>query len=221
MATGTQKAIRVKRLPGLIPYRDALDLQLKTRQAVESGRAPCTLLLLEHTPTITLGRNAEESNLLRSRDAFAELGIDVLETDRGGDVTYHGPGQLVGYPILNLSEWKESVGWYLRTLEESIIATLRRFDLNSERTEGMTGVWVDGAKVAAIGIGLRNWVTYHGMALNVDPNMNHFALIVPCGLQKPVTSFRALLGEKSPTLESAADTFTDAFLETFESSRID
>jgi lipoyl(octanoyl) transferase len=221
MTADTQKTIQVNRLAGLTPYRDALELQLKTRDAVESGKAPGTLLLLEHTPTITLGRNAVESNLLRSRDALAELGVDVIESDRGGDVTYHGPGQLVGYPILNLREWKESVGWYLRTLEESIISTLRRFDLNGERADGMTGVWVGGAKVAAIGIGLRNWITYHGMALNVDPDMNHFELIVPCGLQKPVTSLRALLGDTSPTLENAAETFIDAFLDTFESSRVD
>ena len=200
--------IDVVRLPGLTPYADGLAHQKRTCAAVESGDTGDTLLLLEHTPVITLGRNAEEKNLLRSRSAFEAIGIEVLEADRGGDVTYHGPGQLVAYPIINLSYRKQSVGWYLRHLEEAIITVLKQYGLTGTRVEGMTGVWVNGAKVAAIGIGVRNWITYHGMALNIDPNMEHFDLIVPCGIaNKPVTSLRTLLNDSTPAITDVADAF--------------
>lgn len=214
--TGPPPEIAIRRIPELTSYAEGLELQAQTREAVEAGNSPSVLILLEHTPVITLGRNAHEHHLLRSRDVLKEMGVDVIEADRGGDVTYHGPGQLVAYPILNLSLWKESVGWYLRRLEDSLIRLVAHYDLQGERAEGMTGVWVNGAKVAAIGIGVRNWITYHGIALNVDPQMKHFELIVPCGItDKPVTTLRALLGEATPSVDAAAGEYAAAFRTTF------
>ena len=193
-----------------------LERQHQCRQAVADGKAPNTVFLLEHTPVITMGRNAHDENLLFSKAALTEKGVAVHETDRGGDVTYHGPGQLVAYPILNLEQCRCSVGWYLRTLEDVVIQLLASYDLKGERVEGLTGVWVDGAKVAAIGIGVNHWVTFHGTAINVDPDMTHFQLIVPCGItDKPVTSLKALLGGTAPPMDEVRHRFQDAFVETF------
>lgn len=192
-------------------YKHALDIQRARVAAVISGSASGALLLVEHTPVITLGRNSHPSHLLARPEALARLGVEVVEADRGGDVTYHGPGQLVAYPILDLSLWRKSVNWYLRTLEEVLIEVLAEYGLRGERAVGLTGVWVAGAKVAAIGVGLRRWVTYHGIALNVDPNLEHFGLIVPCGIpDKPVTSVARLLATP-PTMAEVADRFIAAF----------
>jgi lipoate-protein ligase B len=185
------------------------------RDAVAAGTAPETLFLLEHPPTITLGRDAKEAHLLLHRDALRARGIAVVEVDRGGDVTYHGPGQLVAYPILDLQRRRPSVGWYLRTLEEVLIQTLADFGIAGERLEGYTGVWVGGAKIAAIGVGVRHWITCHGIALNVAPDMEHFGLIVPCGIpDKPVTSMARLLGTPPPLTE-VRDRFVHHFLAGF------
>jgi len=198
------------------PYTDIYEAQVGRRIAVEFGDASNALLLLEHTPTITLGRKSSEDHLLRNRETLAQMGIDVIEVDRGGDVTYHGPGQLVAYPILNLNQWQKSVSWYLRSLEDVIINFLTTYGITGERMDGLTGIWVDGAKVAAIGIGIHQWVTYHGISINIDPDMNHWGLIVPCGIpDKPVTSLKALLGE-APSLEEAMDRFESCFREAFE-----
>lgn len=193
------------------PYNTMLECQLARHKAVVAGEAPNTLYLLEHHPVVTLGREAHAENLLLARAAYAAEGIELVETSRGGDVTYHGPGQLVAYPILNLNEWKLSVGWYLRTLESVLIDLLGDYGLCGERVEGLTGVWVDGAKVAAIGVGLRRWTTFHGIALNIAPNMAHFKTIIPCGIaDKPVTSLAMLLAAP-PTLESCAENFDRHF----------
>lgn len=189
------RTIEVLRLPGLTPYAEALDLQRERRRAVEEGRSGNALFVLEHTPVVTLGRNARREHLLWDEDQMRTRGIDLRKTDRGGDVTYHGPGQLVAYPVLNLRAWRLSIRWYLRALEEVLIHVLSHYGLAGERVEGYTGAWVGGAKVAAIGIGVHNWVTFHGIALNVDPDLSHFDCIVPCGIpDKPVTSLRQLLG---------------------------
>lgn len=197
-------------------YAAMLERQLARHKAVVAGEAPNTLFLLEHRPVVTLGREAHAENLLLARAAYEAEGIDVLETSRGGDVTYHGPGQLVAYPILNLNEWKRSVGWYLRALESVLIDLLADYGLQGERVEGLTGVWVGGAKVAAIGIGLRRWTTFHGIALNVAPNMTHFKTIIPCGIaDKPVTSLAMLLGNP-PDLELVSLGFEKHFRRHFE-----
>ncbi len=209
------RGIETLRYADPVPYAEALRIQVARRDQVERGLAQNTLMLLRHPPTFTLGRKADDSHLLRSREELAALGIEVCEADRGGDVTYHGPGQLVAYPILRLADWRLSVDWYLRQLEEVIIATLAHYGLRGERLAGFTGVWVDGAKVAAIGIGVHCWVTYHGIAINVDPNMEHWGLIVPCGIpDKPVTSLKRLLND-APTVEEVDEVFENAFRDQF------
>lgn len=188
-----------------------LERQLERHKAVATGEAPNTLFLLEHTPVVTLGREAHSENLLLDRTGYAREGIELVETTRGGDVTYHGPGQLVAYPILNLNQFKLSIGWYLRTLESVLIDVLADYGLEGERVEGLTGVWVGGAKVAAIGIGVRRWTTFHGIALNVAPEMDHFKTIVPCGIaDKPVTSLAKLL-DVPPSLQEVAAAFDAHF----------
>lgn len=208
-------SLEVIRALSVTTYTEAYGAQLTRRGLVERGEAPDTLFLLEHTPVITLGRNWKRENLLLSPEALRSQGIEVCEADRGGDVTYHGPGQLVAYPILNLRHWQCSIGWYLRALEEVLIRVLAGYGLQGERMKGFTGVWVNGAKVAAIGIGVHDWVTFHGVALNVDPNMEHFRLIVPCGIpDKPVTSLALLLGTPPP-MQEVFDRFDAAFRQVF------
>ncbi|MBX3178705.1 MAG: lipoyl(octanoyl) transferase LipB [Candidatus Hydrogenedentes bacterium] len=209
-------ALETIRIPAPVGYAEMLDRQLARHAEVAAGQAPNTLYLLEHRPVVTLGKDSDRAHLLLDRAGYATKGIELLETSRGGDVTYHGPGQLVAYPILNLQHWKPSVGWYLRTLEAVIIDVLAEFGLPSERVEGLTGVWVRGAKVAAIGIGVRRWTTFHGIALNVNPNMAHFGAIVPCGIaDRPVTSLTLLLGAPPPFQEVEAN-FERCFRERFE-----
>ncbi|HPO15979.1 MAG TPA: lipoyl(octanoyl) transferase LipB [Candidatus Hydrogenedentes bacterium] len=203
-------------IPQPIPYLEMLEQQRVRRLAVEEHRATNALFLLEHTPVITLGRNTHPEHLLLTKERYAQEGIEVVEVDRGGDVTYHGPGQLVAYPILDLNQWRCSVGWYLRTLEEVIIRVLREYGLQGERMEGFTGVWVNGAKVAAIGIGVHKWVTFHGLSLNVAPDMRHFGFIIPCGIaDKPVTSLSQLLG-RNIDLQKVKQHLETHFLDTFE-----
>ena len=163
---------------GLVPYSDALEWQRQLADDRITGQlAHDVLLLLEHPPVVTLGRNSHAAHLLRSS------GIDVFEVERGGDVTYHGPGQLVGYPILDLSGYKQDLHWYLRTLEQALIDALGMLDIPAERNAGLTGVWTRGRKIASIGIHVKQWVTWHGFALNVSTDLAHFDRIVPCGIQ--------------------------------------
>lgn len=209
-------------LAGLQPYGEMVERQLARHQAVARCEAPNTLYLLEHAPVVTLGREAHLEHLLLARDRYQTMGIEVLETGRGGDVTYHGPGQLVAYPLLNLNGWRLSVGWYLRTLEQVVIDLLGDYDLEGLRVEGLTGVWVRGAKVAAIGIGLRRWTTFHGVALNVSPSMAHFGTIVPCGIaDRPVTSLELLLGGSAPALDEVAQGFDRHFRARFEVENVE
>lgn len=161
---------------GLVPYDDALARQRALAQARIDGRLDHdVLLLLEHPPVVTLGRGAQEAHVLR-RD------IDVVAVERGGDVTYHGPGQLIGYPILDLSRHKQDLHWYLRSLEQALIAALERLGIPAERRAGYTGVWTKGKKIASLGVHVRQWVTWHGFALNVTTDLTQFDRIVPCGI---------------------------------------
>lgn len=215
MTQTSEKTIEVVRFESPVPYREGYETQIARRNLVETGEAGEALYLLQHTPVLTLGRKADEAHLLKSREALAKMGIDVLEADRGGDVTYHGPGQLVAYPILDLRRRRQSIQWYLRKLEDVIIGFLAEYGIEGGRVESYTGVWVKGAKVAAIGIGIHNWVTFHGVAINIDPDMSHFELIVPCGIpDKPVTSLKVLLGE-APPMPSAFEAFEKRFLDAF------
>jgi lipoyl(octanoyl) transferase len=153
--------------------------------------------------------------LLVTPDFLKSQGIEVEHIDRGGDITYHGPGQLVAYPILNLEHWTKSIHWYLRTLEEVIIDVLTQYGIQSTRIEDLTGVWVDGAKIAAVGVGIHKWVTFHGISINLDPDMEHWNMIVPCGIpDKPVTSLSTLL-PTPPTMPELMDTFERAFIKGF------
>jgi len=177
---------------GRVGYGRALELQQEAAADRKHGLIPDQLLLLEHPHVITLGRNGRLENLLASDEILERAGIGFYPTDRGGDVTYHGPGQLVGYPILDLREWQRDVGAYVRALEQSIIDTLADYGIAAGRVPKLTGVWVDGRKIAAIGVHLSRWVTSHGFALNVSTDLSYFQYIVPCGLTKPVTSMAAL-----------------------------
>jgi lipoyl(octanoyl) transferase len=150
------------------------------------------LLIVEHPHVVTLGRNGHHENLLAEPELLARSGIEFYETDRGGDVTYHGPGQMVGYPILDLREWKRDVHAYVRAIEQAMIDALAGFGIAAGREAGATGVWTERGKIAAIGIHISRWVTSHGFALNIDTDLNYFRYIVPCGLTRPVTSMREL-----------------------------
>jgi lipoyl(octanoyl) transferase len=153
---------------------------------------PDQLVFVEHPHVITQGRNGHAENLLVSEDVLRSAGIDFYPTNRGGDITYHGPGQIVGYPIVDLREWKRDVVAYVRAIEQVIIDTLADFGISAGRVPGCTGVWVDGKKVAAIGVHISRWVTSHGFALNHTTDLRYFQYIVPCGLTKPVTSIGEL-----------------------------
>ena len=150
------------------------------------------LLLVEHPHVVTMGRNGHMENLIAGEEILSRSGIDFHHTNRGGDVTYHGPGQVVGYPIVDLSEWQRDVHAYVRAVEQVVIDTIAVFGLRGARVAGATGVWVDGAKVCAIGIHISRWVTSHGFALNVTTDLQYFQYIIPCGLTEPVTSMKAL-----------------------------
>ncbi len=183
---------------GRLGYREAFEHQRQLVDQRKRGEIGDQLLIVEHPHVVTMGRNGHRENLLADPDLLERAGITFHETDRGGDVTYHGRGQIVGYPILDLREWKRDVGAYVRGIEQAIIDALGTFNIPAGRMaktasgENLTGVWVDGAKIAAIGVHISRWVTSHGFALNVDVDLKYFRYIVPCGLSRPVTSMRAL-----------------------------
>jgi len=177
---------------GRIGYGEAFALQQELVEERKRGSIPDQLIFVEHPHVITLGRNGRLENLLASEDVLRRAGIEFHPSDRGGDITYHGPGQIVGYPIFDLREWKRDVVAYVRAMEQAIIDALAEFGIEAGRQTGCTGVWVDGKKVAAIGVHVSRWVTSHGFALNQTTDLSYFQYIVPCGLTKPVTSMGEL-----------------------------
>lgn len=177
---------------GLLEWGKAFELQTKLVSQRKSGEICDQLMIVEHPHVVTMGRNGRDENLLAPPELLARSGIGFYETDRGGDVTYHGPGQIVGYPVLDLREWKRDVHAYVRAIEQTIIDTLAEYGIAADRIEGLTGVWTGGAKIAAIGVHISRWVTSHGFAFNLDPDLSFFQYIVPCGLTKPVTSLKKL-----------------------------
>ena len=202
---------------GRAPYAPTLELQRRLVDQLRQVRDErAFLVLIEHDPpVITLGRGGNAKHVLAPRDALAARGFEVHETSRGGDVTYHGPGQLVGYPILRLDRHGKDVHRYLRDVEEVLIRVLGRFGLEGERVEGLTGVWVGGAKIAAAGIAISRWVSYHGFALNVSTDLTHFQTIVPCGISdKPVTSLSVLLG-RTVSVEEVKPLVVEAVVDVF------
>ena len=197
-ADGGGLPLEVRRL-GTVPYREALALQQRLVAERQAGRQPDVLLLLQHPHVVSLGVAARRSraNILASADELARRGVDVHEAPRGGDVTYHGPGQLVGYPILDLRPDRCDVHRYVRDLEEVLIRTAAACGVAAGRVAGLTGVWVGDDKLAAIGVRLSRWVTSHGFALNVDTDLDYFGLIRPCGIRgRGVTSLAALTGRR-------------------------
>jgi len=213
-----ERDLEIIRVLEPIDYTEALRAQIARRIAIEESLLGNALFLLEHTPVITLGRNAHVEHILKDASELAEMGIALQKASRGGDVTYHGPGQLVAYPVLDLRQWRKSIRWYLRSLEDVVIGVLASYGIQGRRVEGLTGVWVEGAKVAAIGIGVHNWVTYHGVSLNLAPDMAHLATIVPCGIaDKPVTSLKELL-RHPPAMDDVASRFEQAFRKVFLSA---
>ena len=185
---------------GRRPYGEVLAVQRDLcRRRVSGELASDVLLLVEHDPVVTLGRGTREASLPIPVDALKGRGVEVFEVERGGDVTYHGPGQLVGYPILDLTEHRQDLHWYLRTLEQALIAALEALAITAERNPGLTGVWTGGRKIASIGIHVKQWVTLHGFALNVTTDLGYFDLIVPCGIQGvSMTSVARELGDRTP-----------------------
>ena len=208
-----RKALTVKRL-GRVEYSAALAIQKETELAVKAGTQPDTLLLLEHPHTLTVGRRGNTSGILSSQDLLQARGVTVFETNRGGKITYHGLGQIVGYPIINLSPDREDVHRYVRDLEEVLIKTLSDFGVDAFRIEGLTGVHTSRGKVAAIGVHISRWVTTHGFALNVNTDLSYFNLIIACEGEQ-VTSMQDLLGHEIDMRE-VEDRIVDRFAQVFE-----
>jgi lipoate-protein ligase B len=202
--------------PGRLPYGAALALQ---EELVENRRLrqEDALVLLEHPPVITYGRRADPSHLLLPEEELARRGIELIRTGRGGDITYHGPGQLVGYPIVDLDPLGRDLHRYLRLLEAMLVDALAAFGVTGETVPGKTGVWVEGAKVASIGVAVRRWVSWHGFALNVGADLSGFEAIVPCGLPGvAMTSIERLIGRPVP-LPEVEERVIDAFARVFAS----
>jgi lipoate-protein ligase B len=192
---------------GLLAYADALALQRDVARARITGDIEDdVLLLVEHPPVITLGRSAKSAHMLASPEYLRQRGVELFEVERGGDVTFHGPGQLVGYPIIDLKQHRRDLHWYLRQVEQVLIDGLASLNLRCGRRPPYTGVWIADRKIASIGVHARDWVTWHGFALNVTTDLRYFDLIVPCGIQAvTMTSVSAELPERTVTMSQTAD----------------
>jgi len=202
---------------GTMSYGPALDLQRDVARRVIDREIPTdVLLLVEHPPVVTLGRTSKGANLLASPAFLRERGVELFEVERGGDVTFHGPGQLVGYPIVDLKRHRQDLHWYLRQVEETLIRTLSVFGIPAERSTGQTGVWTNGRKIASIGVHAREWVTWHGFALNVSTDLSFFDLMVPCGIAGvTMTTIERERAAATP-IDVVADSVVDAFSQVFD-----
>lgn len=195
-------------------------MQKNIFEEVVSGKRNDTLILLEHDHTYTLGKVADKKNLLATNDQLKDAGINIFEIDRGGGITYHGPGQIVGYPIIDLKRWKQDTHKYLRALEEVIIQTCMEYGIVSGRNEKHTGVWIEDKKIAAIGIKVSRWVTMHGFAFNVNTDLSYFNGIIPCGINdKEVTSLKKELGIEV-SVEEAKEKLLKNFIEVFNFTEV-
>lgn len=200
---------------GRTRYADAWELQKQLWSLRYEGSLSDVLFLTEHEHVYTLGKSAVDDHLLASAEELSGRGIEVYHIDRGGDITYHGPGQIVGYPILDLRSYKEDVHWYIRMLEQVIIMALKDFGIEGKREEGLTGVWVGDEKIAAIGVKISRWITMHGFALNVNTDLTMFGRIIPCGIfHKGVTSMEKILHSSLPlekVMEAIEKSFSNVF----------
>lgn len=188
---------------GLIDYEKAYRIQKEFVLKRRLKEIDDSLIIAEHTPVFTIGRTGSEVNLLIPKDIMKRNGIEVLRVDRGGDITFHGPGQVVLYPIVDLNDMKRDLHWYLRQLEEVVINFLKGYHVSGERVNGRTGVWVLGAKISSMGIGATDWVTYHGLSVNIDVDLKFFAMINPCGMHGiRVTNLRQALNQDVPIPEA-------------------
>lgn len=199
---------------GRMGYAEALELQRSVARDRITGAIPQdVLLLVEHPPVVTLGRSTKQKNVISSPAFLASKGVEMFEVERGGDVTFHGPGQLVGYPIIDLKRHKQDLHWFLRRVEGALIQTLAAYDIPGERSTGFTGVWTNGRKIASIGVHARDWVTWHGFALNVSTDLSYFDFIVPCGIDGvTMTSIESELSRSdatAPTITVGVDTAGD------------
>jgi lipoyl(octanoyl) transferase len=211
-------ALEVRRL-GLVPYADGLELQRHLVEERKVDRIPDTLLLLQHPHVITIGVKKDgKEHILATADRLQSLNVEVFETGRGGDVTYHGPGQLVGYPIIDLNPDRRDVHRYVRDLEEVMIRVCAGYGLAADRVKGFSGAWIGDEKIGAIGVRISRWITSHGFAFNVATDIDFFNLIVPCGIaDKGVTSLAAKLG-KAPTMDEVEDRLIEHFAAVFDRS---
>lgn len=203
---------------GLQPYADALAFQREVARARIAGAIEDdVLLLVEHPPVVTLGRSAKSAHLLASPAYLRQQGVDVFEVERGGDVTFHGPGQLVGYPIIDLKQHRRDLHWYLRQVEQLLIDALSTYGLRCDRNPPYTGVWIGDRKMASIGVHARDWVTWHGFALNVATDLRFFDLIVPCGIQAVrMTSLHAELPDERPAVSEVGEHVVTATARLFD-----
>jgi lipoate-protein ligase B len=201
-----------------MPYGEALELQRSiARDRISGAISQDVLLLLEHPPVVTLGRSSKEKHLVASPEFLQSHGVELFEVERGGDVTFHGPGQLVGYPIVDLKRHRQDLHWYLRKIEEALINALADYDIPGERNTSYTGVWTRGKKIASIGVHARDWVTWHGFALNVTTDLSFFDLIVPCGITGvTMTSIARELGSEDVSAQDVRERVSAKFAETFD-----
>ena len=197
---------------GNSPYKRTWELQKELQLQRIENNIDDTLLLVEHEPVYTFGKNADENHLLQN---YPE-NVKLFHIERGGDITFHGPGQIVGYPIMDLHNYKMSISWYMRTLEEVIIRSLDKFGISADRKDGLTGVWVEDEKIAALGVRISRWVTMHGFALNVNTDLAYYDSIIPCGIfDYGITSMKHILGEKQ-NMSKIKSTLSAVFLDVFQ-----
>ena len=196
---------------GLSDYNDTWKLQKKLQSKRILGEIEDHLLLVEHPPVFTLGKNASEQHIINNSED-----VSIIQTDRGGNITFHGPGQLVCYPILDLNHYKRSITWYMRELEQLIIDVLGEYDIKASRKKGLTGTWVKDKKIAALGVRISRWVTMHGFSLNINPDLNFYKYIIPCGIKEyGVTSMAKIMGNEVPSMDEVKTKMTKHFTKNF------
>ena len=196
---------------GLSDYNDTWKLQKKLQSKRILGEIEDHLLLVEHPPVFTLGKNASKQHIINNSED-----VSIIQTDRGGNITFHGPGQLVCYPILDLNHYKRSITWYMRELEQLIIEVLDEYDIKASRKKGLTGTWVKDKKIAALGVRISRWVTMHGFSLNINPDLNFYKNIIPCGIKEyGVTSMAKIMGNKVPSMDEVKTKMTKHFTKNF------